>query len=81
MCLHKIPCCLAMELTVFLLVCTLTYTVTAQQGGCNSLSTKNGLINGTGKTGVIPNVQAPSGGTIILVTFECTCNFVTSIQC
>ena len=62
----QVPC-LAMVLTVFLLVCMFTYTVTAQQGGCNSLSTTNGLINGTGKTGVIPNVQAPSGGTIIIL--------------
>ena len=60
-------------------MCTFTYTVTAQQGGCNNLSTTNGLITGTGKTGVIPNIYAPSGGTIILVILEF--NLFISIQC
>ena len=41
----------------FLLVCTGTHTVTAQQGGCNNLSTTNGLITGS-NNGVIPNNRA-----------------------
>ena len=49
-------------LSALLLVCTCTYTVTAQ-GGCNTLSSTNGLINGAGKTGVFPNIQAGPGGT------------------
>ena len=33
-------------------------------GGCNLIGpTTNGLIAGVNKTGVIPNVQATSGGT------------------
>ena len=57
-------------LSAFLLVCTCTYIVTAQTpgsdpgGGCNLIGpTTSSLITGVGKTGVIPNVQATSGGT------------------
>ena len=62
-------------LSAFLLVCTLrcTYIVTAQTpaptgsdpgGGCNLIGpTTDGLITGINKTGVIPNVEATSGGT------------------
>ena len=69
----KLSCRLAM-LSAFLLVCTCTYIVTAQPttapvgsdpgGGCNLIGpTTDGLITGVGKTGVIPNVSATSGGT------------------
>ena len=50
-------------LTALLLVCTCTYTVTAQ-GGCNALSSSNGLVNGQDKTGNIPNVRAFIEGTV-----------------
>ena len=50
-------------LIAILLVCTAcTYTVTAAQGGCNTLPTSNGLIGGRNKAGVIPILRAPSGG-------------------
>ena len=48
-------------LSALLLVCTCTYTVTAQDG-CNALSSSNGLVPGTGKTGDFPNIRADPGG-------------------
>ena len=57
-------------LSAILLVCMCTYIVTAQTpgsdpgGGCNLIGpTTDGLITGVNKTGVIPNVEATSGGT------------------
>ena len=49
-----------------LLVCTGAHTVTAQQVGCNDLSATNGLITGSNKNGVIPDIRAPPGGKYIL---------------
>ena len=40
---------------------------TAAQGGCNTLSSTNGLIVGSGKTGVIPNLQTGPGGRSIII--------------
>ena len=52
-------------LSALLLVCTCTYTVTAKDG-CNTLSSSNGLTNGTGKTGDIPNIKADPGGAVFI---------------
>ena len=54
-------------LSALLLVCTCAYTVTAQPGGCNTLSTFKGLINGTDKIGIIPYIRADHpGGTVFI---------------
>ena len=58
-----------MRLSAFLFVCTCTYTVTAQ-GGCNTLSSTNGLIPGTDKTGLFPNLDATPGGTVQCMVYR-----------
>ena len=58
------------KLMVVLFVIVLSAVVcryTAAQGGCNTLSSANALIVGSGKTGVIPNLQAWSGGRSIIL--------------
>ena len=59
-----------------LLVCTCTHTP-AQQGGCNNLSTTNGLITGSNKNGVIPIIRAPTGGKYTLFIIKST--FVVAV--
>ena len=59
-----------------LLVCTCTHTP-AQQGGCNNLSTTNGLITGRNRNGVIPIIRAPPRGKYTIFIIKLT--FVVAV--